>query len=662
MGSSTKFITVGLWILLILLGQWSFAQGPTTLTVECPKDITLTEGQAYDTTITGAPKILLNNGGNLRLTILEVFQKGNCSNRMDLVTRNFTYTNAIGDQARCRQDIFFRHIKASSIYLPRDTAIEYPDTTSTLTKKLLGLPNELSTVTIGYSDRKLSSTCNTPVKIRRTWQIKDNCTGEVREAVTNMDVYFYQLSFNQSVQRTDGVCVDEGFISLSPVGEFKPYSYAWNNGQKTPTISNLLPGTYTVTITDANQCSQIRFYALQSMSERADIAGLITTNNAYRVVPDSIILADPSLYSKICISPTSGIHYGLNLRRKTAGTFAYNFVKNTDVLNGLSTRDILLIQRHILDITRFRDTLQQIAADVNLNFNITASDMAEIRSIILGQKRTFTKSKPWYFLVPDWRQIAKPNQPISTIEFKGITLQHFPRQNVNVFALKMGDVDLSYTNITSDNPQSRASHNFGLQLEFEIRNNRLHLYAYPTKKLAGLQFALRNEGGFNFSIIQSQLPEGYYHIDGEGRLRVSWSEACGLEWDTERPLFEIQLDGHKPSAEMEFSDLFDAECYDTELEVYPIQIRNKEEPDLKAHGGFYVHPNPSNGCVSFSEKVSAFELFDNQGRKVLEWIKPSNALSGVDKMELPSSLISGVYTYRVVTDTHQIVGGQLTLR
>lgn len=46
----------------------------------------------------------------------------------------------------------------------------------------------------------------------------------------------------------------DGIAGVSPTGGTPSYTYLWSNGGTTSTISNLLPGTYNVTITDANGC------------------------------------------------------------------------------------------------------------------------------------------------------------------------------------------------------------------------------------------------------------------------------------------------------------------------------------------------------------------------------------------------------------------------
>ncbi|MBL0343014.1 MAG: gliding motility-associated C-terminal domain-containing protein [Bacteroidetes bacterium] len=49
-----------------------------------------------------------------------------------------------------------------------------------------------------------------------------------------------------------------GALTVFPFGGTLPYTYLWNNSQTTQTVSSLAPGSYTVTITDANLCTRQR--------------------------------------------------------------------------------------------------------------------------------------------------------------------------------------------------------------------------------------------------------------------------------------------------------------------------------------------------------------------------------------------------------------------
>ncbi|MCF8312361.1 MAG: hypothetical protein K9J31_13030, partial [Saprospiraceae bacterium] len=62
---------------------------------------------------------------------------------------------------------------------------------------------------------------------------------------------------------TDPTCaLPNGSIDLTVTDGEPPYTIAWSNGATTEDIANLAPGTYTVTVTGANGCSEVESYTL----------------------------------------------------------------------------------------------------------------------------------------------------------------------------------------------------------------------------------------------------------------------------------------------------------------------------------------------------------------------------------------------------------------
>ncbi|MFK7982862.1 MAG: T9SS type A sorting domain-containing protein [Saprospiraceae bacterium] len=78
---------------------------------------------------------------------------------------------------------------------------------------------------------------------------------------------------------TDSLCVgdDRGQIDLSATGGTSPYKYEWNNGATTANIQNLLPGAYSLTVTDENNC-QIQFDTTIAIRVEALDVSLLTAD------------------------------------------------------------------------------------------------------------------------------------------------------------------------------------------------------------------------------------------------------------------------------------------------------------------------------------------------------------------------------------------------
>ncbi|MBK6543850.1 MAG: T9SS type A sorting domain-containing protein [Saprospiraceae bacterium] len=600
------------WLMVIILTGSVFylfakPKGPNTLLVDCPAPITLIEGSKYDTSVTGVPKVTENNGGAVTISYLEVYQKGDCKNHADLVLRIFTITNSIGEQVRCNQNITIKHLNVTDIYMPADTTIDYPDSLNDFTQKLLKLPKTLGSVKISYFDTRISQNCNIPIRVRRQWSLEDICNGQIRTGTTFLNIHKYFNSFKQFNNQSDAICVDEGFVNLSPVGDFKPYTYKWSTGDTVSFLNNKSPGSYTLTVTDRFNCTASIVYNLLSMSQRADIGGKIATDVGIRVVPDSLVFENPSLIQKYCVSQQSGIHYGFTLKTKKIGQYNYRFVKNSGARDAITTKDIILIQRHILNISRFKDTLQNIAADVNNNFNITASDITELRRLILGIKESFTNVKPWYFLRSDWRSVAKPNRPISEIEFKGINVPNFPLTNVNVFALKMGDIDLSYDGFKSETMITRAiSDDVILNIKEAVFNNGnywIPVFLNSNVPMLGIQFRLQNLKTDSLEICGLQLETSSTFMNGNS-IAISWSEGIPLKWNQDLPLFYIKAGDPK---DIILDPSFEMAWYDQYLQEFAIKF-NKVQMNSAFGNSNLFYPNPTTDKIYFKIPNDVFQL------------------------------------------------------
>jgi hypothetical protein len=64
-----------------------------------------------------------------------------------------------------------------------------------------------------------------------------------------------------------------GTAIVTPTGGTAPYIYNWSNGRNTATITGLVAGTYTVTVTDARQCSATRTAVVSIVNGTNEIDG-----------------------------------------------------------------------------------------------------------------------------------------------------------------------------------------------------------------------------------------------------------------------------------------------------------------------------------------------------------------------------------------------------
>lgn len=102
-------------------------------------------------------------------------------------------------------------------------------------------------------------------------------------------------------------------------------------------------------------------------------------------------------------SNLTGIPSGLNGHfvfpsMPLGGTYVVRPEREGDARNGVTTLDLVKIQKHLLGLETFTTPYQLIAADVNNSSSISAIDIIQLRKLILGFYDVFPSNKSWRFI------------------------------------------------------------------------------------------------------------------------------------------------------------------------------------------------------------------------------------------------------------------------
>ncbi|MDX1409138.1 MAG: T9SS type A sorting domain-containing protein, partial [Saprospiraceae bacterium] len=78
-----------------------------------------------------------------------------------------------------------------------------------------------------------------------------NCSVSLNVVITQPDA----LALDCAITPASGPGSADGSIACNVSGGMPPYAYAWDSGDTTSSLSDLTPGIYTLTVTDANGCT-----------------------------------------------------------------------------------------------------------------------------------------------------------------------------------------------------------------------------------------------------------------------------------------------------------------------------------------------------------------------------------------------------------------------
>ncbi len=354
-----------------------------------------------------------------------------------------------------------------------------------------------------------------------------------------------------------------------------------------------------------------------------------------------------------------------------ANTYTISAEKNNNQKNGVSTQDILTLQKHLLKIKRIKSPYQLIAADVNNSGSVTAFDMILIRQIILNAITTFPDNQSWKFIRMDYI-FQNPEDPFKEVPAANYSVDFQPAiaANNNFIGIKIGD--LNHSVIANQNQStSRSTNSTALHVANKIfKAGETFIIDFKLTEeisLEGFQLGIGVDG--DKLSIQSidGLPAEAVAIERDQSI-ISYINKEALNYTPEKALFSITFIANKDGQLQEHLFLNELtmvnEWYDTQTVAHPIRLAFIESAESFSVAPNYPNPFNTTTTLPFNlpmdGKVS-LKVFNSNGQVILQ--RQASFFKGVNTLELTADFPNdGIYFYEMTFGQEQARGKLNVLR
>ncbi len=420
-------------------------------------------------------------------------------------------------------------------------------------------------------------------------------------------------------------------------------------------------GLYPVRIYVWDECGNVDFCMVNlrlvdnssacSLTGASRISGEIYTEEGDMVV-DAMVESNEmtGTFYNMDMTNDAGVY---DIAAQESMDYELSAVKNDDYLNGVTTLDILLIQKHILDIQTLDSPYKLIAADASNDQRVSAVDLIQLRKLILGIYEELPSNDSWRFV--DAKETLNDVNPwpfTETIDVMNLTNDVSDEDFVGV---KIGDVNGSVEaqNFTSDNGvDARSSNDLVLNAVATVVGTEVSIDVTSSNfnEVSGFQFTMEANG-----LELTNVQAGALDVTAEnfavvnGKVTSSWNSYTAVS--TDDVLFTLTFTGADANAVAINSSITKAEAYvGSDLEIVGVQLGTDT-----ADGAFALmqnEPNPFNNTtvVGFNlptESTATLTVYDVTG-KVLSTVT-STYSQGYNEIELSKKDMStsGVLYYQL---------------
>jgi len=393
----------------------------------------------------------------------------------------------------------------------------------------------------------------------------------------------------------------------------------------------------------------------------AGISGAIMTEQSHMIENVGVSLVSPQMANNQTDMFLDGQFAFNNLPMHN--DYQLNPEKDDYYLNGVSTLDLVMMQRHILGIQNLDSPYKVIAADINASASVDGIDLVELRKLILGIYETLPQNYSWRFVDSD--QVFNDDMnPFPYNEFREIYSISSDVNNANFIGVKIGDVNndaLPDYQLASGNTENRNRETTVIRLEQDVTesgNIRVQLVAEEDMMLAGAQFSLAFDSESLLAVVPMKISLEDSNIawnKAEDQvIRFSWNDAEQLEVHKGDVLMEFLFKGDGAVSFVEdlpgFSEVYTSSG--SEIIVKSIDFQDDRSADAP---GFYVEQNKPNPFKD--ETLIGFHLpeaglvslsITNVDGKLI-YNSEANYESGYNEITIAADLLesSGVMYYQI---------------
>jgi hypothetical protein len=232
------------------------------------------------------------------------------------------------------------------------------------------------------------------------------------------------------------------------------------------------------------------------------------------------------------------------------GTYRVNPKKDGDDAAGVTTLDLIHIQKHLLALQAMDSPYTLIAADVDNNGKVSAADLFVLRQLILGVTESFEKVNSWTFIDGAYT-FANPNNPYQEDYPTSYELINPDTDmRIDFIGVKMGDINQTLAMNGGQDVMNR-SRSLALMADDQVFEPgepvEVPVYASNFEGINGFQLTWAFDAGqLEFTGVEAgALPVNEANLGlnrlAEGNLSMSWSEAEARTIPQEEVLFTLKF-------------------------------------------------------------------------------------------------------------------------